>query len=276
MNSQEKKANMTPPVTPSLDDLRQAAVAAEQPVVTPAEPVIPATPDPWQVKTVDGGNYEVTVEGQVYKGTHQQVLQELAKAQYHATHTIRDTRTELEKLKTPAPAPVVAPTTPTEPQEVIAARQYLADETAKALGFRDATELKQSIGAMTGVVENNSQNSLVSGFFQLVPEFPDNNETVEKLFKVQEANGLPMTPQGLRAAHLIAVAEKQYAPLTPEQIKVQQARALGIDVGTLVPPTAAPMVPSSSGLQSQGTFNPYDPKIPLDQVKQWAQQAERK
>jgi len=117
---------------------------------------------------------------------------------------------------------------------------------------------------------------IAAGFQNLCPEFPESEQNNEILLSIAEQNQFPMTPMGLRAAHMIAMAEKKYTPLTEDQIRAQRMQALGINPEQIIPKTPAPMIPTSAPGQSAGAANPWDRgKVSLEQLRQAAIEAER-
>lgn len=259
--------------TPSLNDLRAAAVAAEQPAAqpAPAQQPVPTPPPAPQVTEIDGIKYGKNAEGKYFAelptgarylgDSEQQVAINIAKGKVEADRTI-------QTLRQPPPPP--QPLIPQEPAEVIAARNYLLDELAKGVGLPDGNALRQRLDTIGQTVDMNATDQVAAGFYNLCPEFPTSEQNIETLTAIASANGFPETPQGLRAAHLIAVSEGKYTPLTADQIREQQMRALGLTQAQISPPTPAPMLPGTSAQSASPSFNPYDRKVPLDQVRAWA------
>jgi hypothetical protein len=262
----------TTPVTPSLDDLRAAAVAAE----VPAVPTVPAAPAPVVVpepvanpnepvinQTADGRFEIVLPTGGRYLGaTAQEAALNLARGKVEADRTI-------QTLRQPAPDP--APQAPQVAPEVAAARSYLLDELAQGIGLPNGQALIQKFNELGSVGEAHSAEQVASGFYQLAPDFPNNPQNVDLLTGMVDQMGLPMTPYGLQAAHLIAVSQGKYKPLTQQEVQLQRMQALGINPSTIVPPTPAPVLPGQApNAQNSDSFNPYDKKNSLEDVRRWA------
>lgn len=254
----------------TTDDLRAAAIAAEQAPVNP-----PAPPAP-EVTEIDGIKYGKTPEGKYFAelptgakyigDSEQQVAINIAKGKVEADRTIHS-------LKNPQPAPTPEPA---EPADVIAARNILLDEVAKGIGLSSGQELQQRLGIINRVAEEQTHEQIAAGFYQMCPEFPTSEQATETLLQIKEQNGFPDTPQGLRAAHMIAMAEGKYKPLSQEQIQAQRMQALGIPSEALRPPTPAPMIPGSAPNGTSPVANPWDRKnTSLEALRQAALEAER-
>jgi len=253
---------------PTTEELRAAAIAAESPVPIETET---AVPQPYEIKEVDGGNYEVLIQGQVFKGSHKEVIAALAKAQANATDLIKTQKSKITEYET---KPVIQPAAPapvdTTPPEIAQAREYLLNETATALGLKDANELRSAFGMMQNVSQNQVNEAIAAGFQHLCPDYPESPENNDKLIEFTNKNGFPFTPQGLRAAHSLLIQEKAYTPLTAEQIQAQRMQALGISQNQIMPPNPAPPLPVNSSATPSAEFNPYDRNVPLDKVREWA------
>lgn len=236
---------VSPDISAPADDLRAAAVAVEQPP-SPVEPApteaTPVTPEPYSVTTNEDGTVSIKLEtGETFTGDPVSVATKLAAAKVN-------TRRHYERLaqeaatKTPKPPePVVEP--PQESPEEIQAREWVIEQQAKALGMpRD-----QYVAAMQGMFQTARDmqiNTLAASFMQRCPDFPNTPEASEALMKLQGDMNLPQTPDGLEAAHLLAVRRGLYAPLPPTPPPTAR-------------PTPAPMLNTGSAPQNTTTEDPW-------------------
>jgi len=251
----------TNPTTPSLEDLRAAAQAPETPPATPAQPTVTEIDGIKYGKNAEGKLFAELPTGAKYLGDNEQQLAiNIAKGKVEADRTI-------QSLKQPPPQelPALAP-------EIAQAREYLLNETAAALGFSSGQELKQYVGVTGQITQQQMNEQIATGFQNLCPDFPETEQNIDALLGIQEQYGFPQTPQGLRAAHLIAVQEGKYQPLTQDQIQQQRMQALGITPQQVAPKMPAPMLPGSAPVQKDVPFNPYDRSVPLDKIRAWAEQ----
>lgn len=253
----------------TTDDLRAAAIAAE------AEPAAAPVTEPQYTeldgikvgKTQDGKFEAILPTGARYVGDSEtQLALNIAKGKVEADKTIKQ-----YKDSQPAPAPVAA-----QPSEEELAQQILLDHVAKALKFTDGNELRDYVSQTGKMTQEQRNMEVAAGFQQLCPDFPESETNNETLLDIAQQNGFPFSPMGLRAAHMIAVAENKYKPLTPEQIRAQKFDALGIKPEEIMPPSPAPMLPGQGAASPQTAYNPWDRKATsLEQLRQVAMEAER-
>jgi hypothetical protein len=78
-------------------------------------------------------------------------------------------------------------------------------------------------------------------FMQLCPDFPETEQANSASLGIVEANGWQHTPENLQAAHLMAVRNGVYAPLTPQQIRVANGEQIQISR-----PSAPPMLSTNN------------------------------
>lgn len=252
-------------ITAPAADLRAAAVAANQPAPTsaPAEPVATTAapePPPYTITETPEGAEIKLITGAVYKGkTIQEAAASLAAGKVEGDKTIRQLRTQTPPVP-PAPAAPAAPPTPVESPEEIQAREWIVDQQAKALGMTR----EQYVGAMQGMMQTAQEmqmQTLAASFMQRCPDFPNSAEASQILVGGESGPGLlqqlnlPATPDGLEAAHLIAVRRGLYKPVPPPVSATQR-------------PSPAPMLQSGSAPQVSAEPNLYE--MPLDELRKLA------
>lgn len=253
---------------PTTEDLRAAAVAAEQ-QPQPTEPVVQEIEGIKYGKTPEGKFFAELPTGSKYVGDNEQQLAvNIAKGKAEADRTLRQWKEEHQ-----APPPTQPQVDPTVQQ----AREYLLNEIAAGVGLGDGKQLISYLGQIGQVSQEQINQNIAAGFQQLCPDFPESEANNEKLLDFAEQNGFPYSPVGLQAAHNLLVQRGAYKPLTPEQIQAQRLQALQINPQSIAVPTPAPMIPSQSSQVPNVAPNPYDRKnVSLDALRQAALEAERR
>lgn len=219
-----------PPETPETPET--PAVAAPVTDTIPAQvPSVPVSQDPWQVNKLESGEYEVRLPtGQIYKGNEQQVINELAKAQFHASNTISNLKTQVPQ----APAPAI-PTEQFDP-----AAEAIADLLAPYLGMRNGRELKEALGSQQQTTEQYRANMENATFLQRNPDFPQNPMNAQKMEETVQALGLPWNAQSLEVAHYYLKGRGQYVAAAPQQ-----------PMGQTASPVPSPLPPPPGSNQPQ-------------------------
>jgi hypothetical protein len=215
---------------------------APAPVEAPVAP--PPASDPWNIQTLENGQREVTLPtGQVYRGTNDEVLYQLAKAQTHASQRIAE-------LGRQVPPPTTPP--PTLPQMDPTARA-LADLTAQGLGLPNAEALIERMQRLEQVETGYAQQQMQQTAQQFMASAPDFVATAENGQKVDDTLatlGLEPTVKNLQVVHHYLKSTGQYVQSAPPAA-----------------PTRAPDMP----LPPSGTNSvPSDPdpwSMPLDDLR---------
>lgn len=215
--------------TPDLNNPNTVIHAPE----TPAAPVVPQTPEipqDYRVNTLENGMQEVVLNsGQVYRGTAEQVINELAKAQFNASRHITE-------LKGQIPA---APTTPVDngPQ-IDPTAKALADLVAQGEGFRDSAHKMETQRRIVDSYEQQHINNLAANFIATTPDFFPSTENGDKVDATLKQFGLEATPDTLKLVHNHLKATGQY--VAPPAGQQQQRSA------------PMPMPPNGYQVQPQG------------------------
>jgi hypothetical protein len=214
----------------------------------PAQPEPPAPPappsDPWKIQTLENGQREVTLPtGQVYRGTNDEVLNQLAKAQTHASQRI----TELGQL-----VPPPAPPAPTGPQ-VDPTAKALADLTAQGMGFANADEYLAELNQVRTGYQQTQNQQTAQQFLAVTPDFPKSQENADKIDATLVALGLPATVQNLQVAH-------HYLKGTGQYVAVAAPPATSRPAGMPLPPNGTTNQPVEQ--------DPWS--MPLDQLRNLA------
>lgn len=232
------------PNTVIFSEAESAAPAAVPEV--PAAPVVPAPPvdTGYKINTLENGQQEVTLQtGQVYRGTPDQVLNELAKAQFNASQRI----TELGRL-----VPPPAPPAPTGPQ-IDPTAKALADLTAQGLGFANSEEYMARLQAVEGGYQQQQNMQTAQQFLAVTPDFPKSQENADRIDATLTALGLPATVQNLQVAH-------HYLKGTGQYVAVSAPPATPRAPGMPLPPTGTTAVSAEQ--------DPW--AMPLDQLRNLA------
>ena len=259
------------PEAPQLDisspaaDLRAAAIAAQEtPTPTaPAEPVVTTVaapePPPYTVTRGAEGIEVKLASGATYKGaTEADDLEKLAAGKFEADRTIRQLRTQAP----PAPPPVAPPEppAPAESPEEIQAREWILEQQAKAFGMT-REQYSNAVQGMMQTAHEMQINTLAASFMQRCPDFPNTPEASQIIVGTDtepgllQQMGLPATPDGLEAAHLIAVRRGLYKPIPPPVSASQR-------------PTPAPMLNTQGSPQANAEPDLYS--MPMDKLRELA------
>src|SRR5882762_544522 len=139
---------------------------------------------PNEIKKNEDGSVEVTLEsGEVYKGDPFDVMNKMADAQLSTKRWGQNIKAENENLKAQRlnpPEPVQQPPSNGNADE-LALQNYLLDQQAKALGFKDGHEYKQRLNDIANVVDQSANNQVAESFMLACPEFPSTPESIDKL-----------------------------------------------------------------------------------------------
>lgn len=234
---------VTEPISAPNTVLFPETPAPETPPETPA-PAAPPVDTGYKINTLENGQQEVTLQtGQVYRGTPDQVLNELAKAQFNASQRI----TELGRL-----VPPPAPPAPTGPQ-IDPTAKALADLTAQGMGFSNAEEYMAEVNQVKTYYQKQHQDANVKQFLSENPDFPATNENGEKIDAIVTQLGMEPNPLSWQIVHNHLKATGQYNAVAPP---VQAPRAPGMPL----PPTGTTAVSAEQ--------DPW--AMPLDQLRNLA------
>jgi hypothetical protein len=196
----------------------------------------------------------------VYRGANlEEAVGNLAAGKVEADRTIRQMRNPTAPAQPAAPAPTPAATTPQEvPPDVAEARNWMVRELAAAFGMTPE-ELQTSLPKAIQVSQNMQQRELAAAFIQQCPDFPNTAEASEALVNLADSIGIPATPEGLKAAHLLALSQGLYQPVAAP-------------AATPARPTPAPMLSASAPVPATGAPTDADlAKMPMDQLRALAQ-----
>lgn len=202
------------PNTVIFSEAESAAPAAV--TETPTAPAVPVAPPDtgYKINTLENGQQEVTLQtGQVYRGTPDQVINELAKAQFNASRRI----TELGQL-----VPPPSPPAPTGPQ-VDPTAKALADLTAQGMGFANADEYLAELRQVQGGYQEHRNQVTAQQFLAVTPDFPKSQENADKIDATLTALGLPATVQNLQVAHHYLKGTGQYVAVSAPPVTSRPA-----------------------------------------------------
>lgn len=214
---------------------------------------------PNEVTKNEDGTVEVRLEtGEVYKGDPIKVLDEMGESYVSGKRWTQNIKAENENLKAqhlnpPAPPP---PATAVN-SDVVALRNYLGDELGQYMGYKGGEELKSELEQMKAAKERQVNSQIAEDFMLACPEFPSNDDAVNKLTAKVDQMGWQYNQQSLMAAHLMCVREKAYEPLTPEQINASWAQNMQVASGTTPTPTVPPTPPQGGAPGNADQTNPW-------------------
>lgn len=193
------------------------------PNVTTSTVTTPPAPPAPQIEQLDGGtltrNHDGTIEikaatGEVFKGTPDEVMKSMTKAQVKTHEYAGNLKQQLEAAKQPPAAPVVQATA-----EEVQLQNYLADQLAKKLGLTSGEELVQNFQQMHNVTSAAGAQMAAASFYAQNPDFPTSGQNIDKLFEVLEKiGGDERNTDHLSAAHAVCLKTGIYKGLTPEEI----------------------------------------------------------
>lgn len=268
--------------TPALSDPQTAAEAKtafdaalavpEVPVVQPVVPVVPIAPQTLVVpegqkiaiqENADGSVHMKLSTGEEFTGTPLEVSRKIAESKVDTTLYAKDLKSKLDAR---VEAPPATPQIQGESAEVLAGREFLANETAKYLGFADANALKDAVSQMGKVTQVSQGERAAQQFHGQNPDFPATNEASDALLGViakANANGANLSaynPEHLTMAHATCVRLGLYKPLTQQEI----AASRGGQQATSIP-NPPPMVQSGAPQIAVESDDPYT--MPLDKLR---------
>lgn len=174
----------------------------------PAEPAQSAPVDDFTILTLQNGEKEVRLaSGAVYRGkTDAELIQNLAKAKFHADNTLRDLRQRSVEPPTPAPAP--APAANQATPEMDPATIAVADMMAPALGLKNGQELVQAWRQMNEKVQSYEQqaaamqqNQIAGEFIREAGDFVVTPGNIDRFSEQFERTGLPFTKENALLVH---------------------------------------------------------------------------
>ena len=147
---------------------------------------------------------------------------------------------------------------------------WFLDETAKRFGYQNGNEMVADQNARYQREQHNNaeleqikNERTVLAFFAAHPEYPNSDLANNALEQIINRNGWEYTPDTMAAAHLLAVQNHVYQPLTREEIAASNGYA---------PPAHRPAPPPMLQSNNPDTQTaPPDPwNMPLDQLRKQA------
>jgi len=210
---------------------------------------------PNEVKKNEDGTVEVRLDtGEVFKGDPIEVMNKMGDSYVSGKRWTQNIKAENENLKAqrlePPPAPVQQ-----QPvnQDEAALRNYLLDQHAQALGFKNGDEYKQELTRIKSTTEQQENNQVAESFMLARPEFPCTQDAIDKVVARIEQNGWRYDVPAMKAAHDDLIREGAYKPLSPDEVNATWAQNMQQASGTRTPPPAPP------ANNPDGTQNNVDP-----------------
>jgi hypothetical protein len=217
-----------------------------------------------KVTQLEDGQIRVElVTGEIFTGDSLSVAQKIADANVNTKLWARQKVAQAQQPQhTPQlnQQPEIIP--PATQQKSIA--DYWAAEQADALarhfGFSNESEMVADYQSITQFREQYNDQLTAMEFMSRCPDFPQTEQANQALLGIVEANGWQYTPDNMQAAHLLAVQNHVYQPLTQEQI--QAATGVAPQQSRATPP---PMIRGNSADVGNPPQDPYN--MPMDQLR---------
>jgi hypothetical protein len=153
-----------------------------------------------------------------------------------------------------------------EPTEQSTIAEYWAEQQAQALakqfGFSGKDEMMQwgeNVNQKMAAISQYEDERLASEFLSRCQDFPSTPEASEAIANIVQNNGWQWNADSLQAAHLLAVKNHMYQPISPEQ--PEPAR--------IAPP---PMLRTNNPELTNAPPNPWD--MPMQELRKAAIQQE--
>lgn len=264
----------------SLEQLRDAAVAASaQPAAAaPAAPAAAPEDSPYELTQLpENAGYKLKLRtGEEFTDADPlKLLGKVATSKVHTTLWAKGQRDAPDDATAAALHLNQQPPAPPEPQApqvdpAVFNQQFLNGlvtdpvsavglAVAKFLGYDDPETLRQDLGGMQSFTGELRGEVVAAKFMAQAPDFSNTKDNVEKLFKIQEQAGLPVTPEGLMMAHSYALKTGVYQPAAAPAPPQQKS-----------PP---PMSPAGTAAGASSNFDPNDLSQPdyERKLRLWAQ-----
>lgn len=209
---------MSDPLVPAVEapnvDLPNTVIHAPESVATVEPAPIAVPPEPiqdYKINLLENGQQEVILNGgQVYKGTPEQVINELAKAQFNATKRIHE-------LGQQVPPPPIQQS-PAGPQ-IDPTAKALADLTAQGMGFKNADDYMARLNQVEQYTQQQQTANMVAQFLASTPEFPATEENGQKVDALVNQLGMTPSVESWKVAynHLKATGQLVVNPAAAQQ-----------------------------------------------------------
>lgn len=223
--------------------------------------------NPFTLEKQPDGKVHIKYEtGEEFTGDPLEVTQKIAEAHVNTKKWAQGIRAENDTLKSAPPTTKNDPppnTPPTDPNES-QLQNYLVEQWAKGLGFKDGAEAKAQLGRMTSVTSEVEDNIVATQFLAQCPDFPNTPEAIDALSKKIDQLGGQFRPIDMVAAHSLCVREGTYKALTAEEINNQWANNMSNASRTANTPPPPPP-PGQAGANQGAPQNEYE--MPLDDLR---------
>lgn len=216
---------------------------------------------PNEIKKNEDGSVEVKLEtGEVFTGDPLDIINKMGEQHLSTRRWSQNIKAENENLKAqrlnpPEPAVPVQPTNGNADE--VALQNYLLDQQAKALGFKDGHEYKQRLNDIANVVDQSANNQVAESFMLACPEFPSTPESIEKLTAKIDQMNWQYNQQSLMAAHLMCVRENAYQPLTAQEVNASWANNMQQSQQQPGGPRIPPQPPQGNAPGGNDNVNPW-------------------
>lgn len=220
---------------------------------------------PNEVKKLEDGKVEVTLEsGEKFAGDPFEVLNKMGDAHVSTKRWAQNIKAENENLKAqrinpPEPVQQVQQTATNGNADELALQNYLLDQHAKALGYKNGSEYQEEVQRIKATSEQTANNQVAESFMLACPEFPSTPESIDKLTAKIDQFGWKYDQQSLMAAHLMCVREGAYQPLSAQEVNASWAHNMQQASQPQQPggPTIPPRPPQGNAPGGNDNTNPW-------------------
>jgi hypothetical protein len=160
--------------------------------------------------------------------------------------------------------------TPPEPTQQSTIADYWAVEQAQALakqfGFSGRDEMLEwgeNVNQKMEAIAQYEDDRLALNFTARCPDFPGTPEASDAVVSIVQANGWQYNLDSLQAAHLLAVQNRVYTPLSGEALQAANG-----NVSQPSRPSAPPMLGGSNPEITHSVPNPFE--MPLQDLRKAA------
>jgi hypothetical protein len=221
------------------------------------------------LENLPDGNVQVKlVTGEIFRGDPLKVTQQIAESKVRTTIWARQKVAEAQTAQ-----PIQQIQQPQQGTEWPGADDPVAGQAAalaQRFGFADESEMVNYFSSLRETVrmqqqfhEQQQNERLAAEFAARVPEFPGTDQAAEVVANIVDANGWQWNADSLQAAHLLAVQNHIYQPLSQEQIQAASGH-----VSQPSRPAAPPMLQGGNPEVTHAAPNPFE--MPLQDLRKAA------
>jgi hypothetical protein len=225
----------------------------------------------YQFENLPDGNVQVKlVTGEIFRGDPIKVTQQIAESKVRTTTWARQKVREAQQTQPMQVDQQPQQITPPEPTQQSTIADYWAVEQAQALakqfGFSGRDEMLEwgeNVNQKMEAIAQYEDDRLALNFTARCPDFPGTPEASDAVVSIVQANGWQYNLDSLQAAHLLAVQNRVYTPLSGEALQAANG-----NVSQPSRPSAPPMLGGSNPEITHSVPNPFE--MPLQDLRKAA------